>query len=162
MNNTIKTILSFIPMLLGAWLWCETASAIDYKIGPLETSVDLKDWSMSTEEKIWQVGHLLDVLQTARIHREDCYQEGNVMTRRQIGRNPSTGKVIAWGLVHSAIQHYQFKLVENSNMPKWLQHALKWAAITYKYDTVYHNHQLGIRIGASAKIQPDEYGHCTW
>ena len=45
------------------------------KFGKFESHIDWGDWSMSTEEKIWQAGHLIDILQTETYHREDCIEE---------------------------------------------------------------------------------------
>lgn len=137
-------------------------SVSNFKIGPLTSHVDWKDWSMSTDAKIMQFGILLDALQTERIHKEDCYYEANPITHRQIGRQPSTEKVVAWAVASSVATHYSFKFIENSNMPTWLQKVTKYANIAYRYDTVYNNHQIGIRIGSRAKAQPNERGICTW
>jgi hypothetical protein len=148
-----------IAVLLSVTYGCSTTNI---KIGGFESHVDWGDWSMSTEEKIWQAGHLVDVLQTETYHREPCYVEANPITKRQIGTEPTTEQTLAWGVAHAVGTHYAFKFVENSNIPNLFKKLFSWGSIYTKYDTIYDNHQLGVRIGSPAKKQPNERGYCEW
>lgn len=132
------------------------------KLAGFESHIEWDNFDMSTEEKLWQAAHIIDVLQTETYHREDCYVEANPITRRIIGKEPSTEKVLAWGAGAALWTHYGYQLIDNSNLPKWSKKTIKWVDVAYKYDTIYNNHQIGIRIGAPAKKQPNNRGYCEW
>ena len=129
-------------------------------IGPLDTHIDWRDWSLTPEEAILQTIHLIDVLQTQTFRGEQCYSESNPMTKPFTGSNPSTARVIAWGLATAALYNYTYQFIENSNMPKWLQYGLKAAPIYVKYNTITRNYELGVRIGRQNTNQPWIDGKC--
>ena len=110
----------------------------------------------SPQEKVWQAMHLVDVAQTINgAARDDCFQEENPITRRLIGRKPSTDAVIVWG-VAMAIAHYSLDRwltrTGRADQPGW--RALRYLAVAEKGFTVGRNHAEGTRVFGD--------NHCSW
>lgn len=103
--------------------------------------------NMSTYEKAWQTTHLIDVAQTYKVAKDPCYAEIGFLTKDLIGKQPSTGKVIAWGAGLSLGHAYASKWLDNRDWPQWIKNTIKVVDIGYKFDVVTGNYNLGIRLG---------------
>lgn len=110
----------------------------------------------SPAEKAWQAMHLVDVAQTINgPARDACFGEGNPLTRRLIGRQPSTEAVIVWG-VAIAIAHYSVDrwLARSGHADQAWVRMLRALDLGYKGFTIGHNHAEGMR--------PFGDNHCSW
>ena len=97
-------------------------------------------------EAAWQAGHVVDVLQTINgPARDDCFTEGDPLTKSLIGENPSTEEAIAWGVAAGGIHWGVTKLLDHYNAKPWVKIAWQSVTITFKASTIVHNHNEGIR-----------------
>ena len=100
-----------------------------------------------TAELGWQAGHVVDVLQTINGpgRNGDCFEEADRFTKQLIGKNPSTGEVLAWG-VGSGLLHYGVsKWLDNIDAKPWVKGTWQAVTIVYKADAVIENHRVGVR-----------------
>ncbi len=112
---------------------------------------DLSGWGMA-----WQVGHIADVAQTLEIVDDTCYKEGVQNTAYFIGEQPSTRSVLLWGIGSSYLNAQIDQAVGRSDLPKWGKAAIRLVNLGYKYNTVTHNYEVGIRIGTDNKPDPNK------
>lgn len=97
---------------------------------------------MPRGEAVWQGLHAVDVLQTLNGPADDdCYSEGDPVTRRIIGRKPSKGKVVAWG-VGMGVLHYTVS-DQLRDRPLWLA---AWQLLSIGNTTIAINNNLQIGI----------------
>lgn len=109
---------------------------------------------MGDVERAWHVLHLIDTAQTLNMIGDPCYKETDPLTRRLIGSNPNTEEVLAWSIATGYGHWWVSRKLERMEAPKWIQRS--WQATTFVYatDTVYNNHDIGIRPWGSN--QPNE------
>ena len=119
-----------------------------------KSHIQWDDLSMNFDEKVYMTVNVIDMLQTMQHGPDKCYKEVDPITRRVIGRNPNPGQVVAWAVVQSAVGHYGFQLIDNSNLPKWLATTLKWTATAVRFDVVNNNYQMGLTLYGD---HPDYY-----
>ncbi len=94
----------------------------------------------------WQTIHAIDVLQTINgPARDDCFEEGNSITKSIIGKKPKPGEVVAWGVATGAAHWGVSKLLEKYNARPWVKTAWQSVSIVVVADTVVDNHRIGIR-----------------
>ena len=164
--KTFKTVLSFLPIIVGLWFWCETASADDKgKIDFGGSHINLYDWSMDKHEVAWHTLNAVDMLQTINFAKEyPCYHEANPLTRRIIGKSPSTGEVIAVSLFYSGAIHYMNQWINNHpKMPKWTKNTVFTIQFVTKFDTVVINNHIdgGVRPWGDNRYSYDGNGGCV-
>jgi hypothetical protein len=93
--------------------------------------------SMSTREKAWHVLHAVDVAQTIQVGKSPCHHEAMPDTAAVIGKNPSTEKVLAWGLATAVLYHYANDILPDTVMN--MQFA-------FKVGVVANNENVGIHM----------------
>lgn len=104
------------------------------------------------EERAWQAVHLVDSMQTYRIAQDGgrCYRETDPLTSQLIGETPSRESVIAWSigtsLAHAAVTEALLRAEQPRAARIW-----NYITIGAVGEAVYHNWQIGIRIGAPNK-----------
>ena len=101
----------------------------------------------SPSEKVWQTLHLVDVAQTVNGAAGDsCYHERNPITRRVIGRQPSTETVLLWGVTVGVLHYAADRWLTSSGHAdkKWVQ-ILRGLDIGVKGFTIGRNHGIGVR-----------------
>lgn len=96
-------------------------------------------------ERTYQTVHALDAIQTASYRDDPCIEEANPITRGLIGREPSTGAVIAWwagtALAHAGVTEW---LLDHDH-PR-MARAWNWITITDTGIQLVRGHRLGARI----------------
>lgn len=109
----------------------------------------IHDTDIRIAEGVWQGLHVIDVATTINGPALDrCYYEGDPVTSRLIGRHPSVGGVVGWGIGYSALHYVVTAELSEHNAPRWIQWV--WQAVNIE-DTgraVVNNFRIGIRIGA--------------
>jgi hypothetical protein len=99
-------------------------------------------------EVAFQTAHLVDTVQTYRGAASDpCYAEGDPVTRRLIGREPSRAGVVAWGIGYGAIHYGVTRLLVDHGHERI---AAVWELVTIEATgrAIADNVRVGIRIGA--------------
>lgn len=102
--------------------------------------------SLSSEEIAWQTLHAVDVAQTLSAAQDPCYVEDAYITRQLIGRNPSTGEVLAWGAGIAVGHAFVTNLLERHDAPVWVRKTWSYATITSTGIAIANNHSEGIRV----------------
>ena len=110
---------------------------------------------LSTMGKVWQAGHVIDLAQTLEIVNDPCYKEGRKETAFYIGEQPSKARVLLWGAGSSYLNAQIDQAVERSDLPEWGKTTIRAFQIGVKYNDVFNNHEIGIRIGTNNKPDPN-------
>lgn len=116
-------------------------------IPALAACADVPDINRSVEAA-FQVAHAVDTAQTYHGAASDpCYAEGDPVTRRIIGREPSKAGVIAWGVGYGALHYGVYRLLANHGHDYL---ASAWEAMTIESTgrSVANNISVGVRLGA--------------
>jgi len=112
--------------------------------------------SMTDAEKVWHVMNVIDTAQTINIARApECYKESNPLTRALIGEHPSTGNVIAIGVLYSVLYRAANQYIEDHNIINsdgyfdtgwgYAKLGLDVLGLATKGFTIGHNHTIGLR-----------------
>lgn len=102
----------------------------------------------SRESKAWLALHAVDTLQSYHAAQQpECYEEGQSVTRRLIGRHPSDGEIVAWSLANVALHLGVTEWLLRNDHPM-LAKAWQYMRIYDTADAIYENHGIGIRIGS--------------
>jgi hypothetical protein len=105
-------------------------------------------WSTETkvEEAVYQMVHVVDVLQTLAIaNHYGCYQEeGDV--HELYGAHPNRTQVLTWGVADSALHAGVTHLLENHTSTRWPQRVWQALTIGSVASVVHHNWELGLRL----------------
>lgn len=135
-----------IAILLTLLMIGGCSSSPNIKLGNFSSHIDLDDWSMNTDEKLYMAVHIVDVLQTLNHGKDPCYKENDYITKHLIGEQPSTTQIIGWGIAKGIVNHYGYQLIDNSNLPKWLKRTLKWTNTALHVNVINNNYQIGINL----------------
>ncbi len=94
-------------------------------------------------EQVWQISHAIDVGMTMHtFHSVPCAEENHFMTKHLIGKHPSDGKIIAWGVGGAAIHLGVSDFLMNQDL--WVLHDI------WQFVSIADN---GIAISSNAKVQ---------
>ena len=99
-------------------------------------------------ERAWLAAHAVDVAQTRTFRNDPCIEEVDPFTRSLIGREPSTGATIAWGVGMAAFHVGVTELLLRTDHPR-VAKVWEWVSFTEKGITVARNHRLGARISGN-------------
>jgi hypothetical protein len=102
--------------------------------------------TMTHTEITWQTLHAIDVAQTLNAARDPCYQESAWVTRRLIGRQPSDGAVLAWGVGTAAFHAWVSHELDDRDAPTWLQMLWDLGTLGQTAYAVGSNHHTGVRV----------------
>ena len=101
---------------------------------------------MTPEEKTFQTLHAIDFLQTYNATDDSCYFEADPITQRLIGRDPSPGEVVLWGVGVAVLHHWVSREMRENGVPKWAQTTFDLLTIGGTGYTVASNHENGVRM----------------
>ena len=101
---------------------------------------------LSGDELTWQALHAIDVAQTVSAADDPCYEEDAWLTEKLIGDQPSTGKVLLWGVGTSVTHAWISNLLESRDAPLWVQKTWSYATIGSSGFAIVSNHSEGVRI----------------
>jgi hypothetical protein len=105
----------------------------------------------SRESQAWLTLHAVDTVQTFRIaDHPRCYEEGDSITQRVIGKHPSDGEVAAWSLGSAALHLGVTEWLLRTDHPR-VAKAWQYVRIGITADAIARNHSIGIRIGSRNK-----------
>lgn len=110
--------------------------------------------SMSTEEKVWQSMHVIDVMQTYNgpASRPECFREADPFTKRIIGEHPSKESVVAWGIGSGLLFHWLAKKADESDN-YYTKYGFYGFALLTKGITIGNNERIGMHFYGSDKCE---------
>lgn len=129
-NSTTLSRLLFATALLAGAMFSAGCQSLD----------------LSREEITWQSLHAIDIAQTLSAAQDPCYVEDAYITKRLIGKQPSQGEVLVWGVGMAVGHAWVSNLLEQRNAPGWVQKTWSYATITGTGLAIATNHSEGIRV----------------
>lgn len=101
--------------------------------------------SMDSSELAWQSLHAVDVAQTLNAADDPCYIESYSITQAMIGKQPSDGEVLAWGIGTAVAHWWVSRTLERREAPQWLQKVWSLGTISHTGYTIANNYDNGVR-----------------
>ena len=130
-----------------------TTSALAYDIKP--TTYEFSDVS-PYHEYVFHTLNAIDMFQTiSAAKKPGCYQEANPLTRRLIGKNPSSDSIVISSIAYSVLYHYGSDMIDKSSLPKWTKNVTFSLGIAAKLNTVVNNHRIGAYVDGA---RPERIG----
>ena len=108
--------------------------------------------SMDPLEVTWQTINAVDVMQTSHFNDSPCHEEGNPLTQKLIGVNPSKDRVYQWG-IGTAIGHYLLFNWVDDTFPKHSK-LIRSIEIGYRANGVIRNELRGASFSGASTYCP--------